>query len=46
MERRPQLALHGRAKELADEMGLTDWDISLSHSDTLAIAIAVAKAAG
>lgn len=45
-ERRPQLTLHGRAKEIADEMGLTDWDISLSHSDTLAIAIAVAKSAG
>ena len=42
-ERKPQLVLHGRAKELADDMGLTDWDISLSHSDTLAIAIAVAK---
>ncbi len=40
---RPQLTLHGRAKTLAEEMGLTDWDISLSHSDTLAIAIAVAK---
>lgn len=46
VERRPQLALHGRAKQLADEMGLTDWDISLSHSDTLAIAIAVAKSEG
>ena len=41
--RRPQLALHGRAKAIAEDMGLTDWDISLSHSDTLAIAIAVAK---
>ena len=41
--RRPQLTLHGAAKELAQKMGLTDWDISLSHSDTLAIAIAVAK---
>ena len=45
-ERKPQLVLHGRAKELADDMGLTDWDISLSHSDTLAIAIAVAKSSG
>jgi len=45
-ERRPRLALYGRAKELADEMGLTDWDISLSHSDSLAIAIAVAKSEG
>lgn len=42
-ERRPRLLLHGPAKALADEMGLTEWDISLSHSRTLAIAIAVAK---
>ena len=41
--RRPQLVLHGKAEELAQELGLTDWDISLSHSDMLAIAIAVAK---
>ena len=41
--RRPQLALHGRAKELAEDMGLSDWDISLSHSDSLAVAIAVAN---
>ncbi len=45
-ERRPRLALHGPAKALADEMGLTEWDISLSHSRTLAIAIAVAKSKG
>lgn len=42
-ERRPRLLLHGPAKALADEMGLTEWDISLSHSRTMAIAIAVAK---
>ena len=46
VERRPRLTLYGRAKELAEEMGLTDWDISLSHSDSLAIAIAVAKSEG
>lgn len=44
--RRPQLTLHGPAKEIAEDMGLVDWDISLSHSDSLAIAIAVAKSAG
>ncbi len=43
---KPRLILHGEAKALAEEMGLTDWDISLSHSDALAIAIAVAKSAG
>ena len=43
---RPQLTLHGRAQELAAQMGLTEWDISLSHSDSLAIAIAVANSDG
>ena len=43
--RRPQLTLHGKAKARADEMGLTEWDISLTHSKTLAIAVALAKAA-
>ena len=41
--RRPQLVLHGKAKEKAREMGLAEWDISLSHSEALAIAVAVAK---
>ncbi len=41
--RRPQLYLHGKAKMLADELGLTDWDISLSHTASMAIAVAVAK---
>ena len=41
--KRPQLVLHGSAKELAEELELTDWDISLTHSNTLAIAVAVAK---
>lgn len=40
--RRPTLTLHGRAATLADSMRLTEWDISLSHTDTLAIAVAVA----
>ena len=42
LRRRPQLTLHGRAKSLAEELGLTDWDISLTHSKTLALAVAVA----
>ncbi len=45
-DRRPQLILHGRAQDLAAQMGLTEWDISLSHSDSLAIAIAVAQSEG
>ncbi|MDE2750149.1 MAG: holo-ACP synthase [Chloroflexota bacterium] len=43
--RRPQLIMHGKAKEMAREMGLAEWDISLSHSEALAIAVAVAKSA-
>lgn len=41
--RRPQLRLHGKARDLARQMGLSQWDISLSHSRALAIAVAVAK---
>lgn len=41
---RPRLILRGRAKALADELGLGVWDISLSHTDDLAIAIVVAAA--
>ncbi len=40
---RPSLVLHGKARTLADELGLNEWDISLSHTDALAIAIVVAK---
>ena len=41
--RRPQLILHGAAKSLADEQKLEEWDISLSHTKSQAIAVAVAK---
>lgn len=41
--RRPELHLHGAAKELAERLGLTEWDVSLSHTDEHAIAVAVAK---
>lgn len=40
--RRPILYLYGRARELADEMNLRDWDISLSHTEAQAIAFVVA----
>lgn len=43
--RRPALTLHGKAAALADSMQLTEWDLSLSHTDSLAIAIAVALGA-
>lgn len=40
--RRPTLTLHGDAARLAAELGLTQWDISLSHTETQAIAFVVA----
>jgi holo-[acyl-carrier protein] synthase len=41
-ERQPLLYLHGNAQRLAAERGLTTWSISLSHSNTHAIAMVVA----
>ena len=40
--REPHLRLHGQAEQLASSMGLTDWAISLSHTDEHAVAVAVA----
>ena len=39
---RPELVLHGAARQLADELGLTHWSISLSHTTTHAVGLAVA----
>lgn len=39
---RPLLTLHGAAARVADEMGITQWDVSLSHTQTYASAVAVA----
>ncbi len=39
--RQPQLVLHGAAAQLAGELGLTHWSISLSHTGKMAIAMAV-----
>ena len=39
---KPDLVLHNAAKELANQQGLSDWSISLSHTDTHAIGFAVA----
>lgn len=38
----PYVVLHGRAKHLAAEMGLTTWSISLTHDGGVAIAFVVA----
>ncbi|MFN8372828.1 MAG: holo-ACP synthase [Anaerolineae bacterium] len=41
--KRPTLILHGNAALLAAEMGLTEWDISLTHTKEYASAVAVAR---
>lgn len=40
--RRPVLHLHGAAAALSAEMGLAEWDISLTHTADYASAVAVA----
>lgn len=39
---RPHLVLHNNAQTLADELGLIEWSISLSHTETHAIGFVVA----
>ena len=38
----PTLALYNRALELADERGVTGWHLSLTHTDSMAMAVALA----
>jgi holo-[acyl-carrier protein] synthase len=38
---KPQLFLHGRAAAIADAMGLADFDVSITHSRSDAIAVVV-----
>lgn len=40
--RRPVLHLHGAAAALSASLGLSQWDISLTHTDEYASAVAVA----
>jgi holo-[acyl-carrier protein] synthase len=40
--RQPQLHLHGRAADLADHLDLETWSLSLTHSQSHAIALVVA----
>ena len=42
---KPDLALHGKAQALAAARNLHGWAISLSHTDTHAVGMAVALAA-
>lgn len=39
---KPELILHNSARALAEQQGLTDWSISLAHTETHAIGMAVA----
>ncbi len=38
----PHVILHGNAERLAKEQGLTEWSVSLSHSQSHAIALVIA----
>ena len=40
---KPELVLHNRAFNLAQSLGLVEWSISLSHTDTHAIGFVVAS---
>jgi len=40
---KPMVILYGNALARAQELGLTEWSISLSHSDHYAIAMVVAS---
>lgn len=40
---KPELVLHNRASQLAEKSGLRHWSISLSHTETHAIGMAVAS---
>jgi len=40
---KPLVYLHGRARQRAEELGLTEWAISLSHERQMAVAFVVAS---
>ncbi|MFC6646566.1 holo-ACP synthase [Granulicella cerasi] len=40
---RPELVLHGRAREIADRLGIHRLNLSLTHSRTEAMAIVIAE---
>jgi holo-[acyl-carrier protein] synthase len=41
--REPVLHLHGAAARLADQLGLGEWSVSISHTQTHAVGLAVAQ---
>jgi holo-[acyl-carrier protein] synthase len=42
----PMLAVRGRAERLATARGVTEWLVSLSHTDSVAMAVVIAVAGG
>ncbi len=42
---KPELVLHGRARELAQQRGVVQWSISLSHTDAYAVGFVVGSGA-
>ncbi len=38
----PRVALHGRAAEMATERGVHGWHLSLTHTESTALAVAIA----
>lgn len=40
---RPSLLVSGRAAELARSRGVTEWHVSLTHTDELAVAVVAAS---
>ena len=39
---RPTLAVTGRAEQIAYDLGVTDWHLSITHTDSTAIAYVIA----
>ena len=39
----PSLRLSGRAVELAERRGITEWTVSITHSDLIAMAIVIGQ---
>ena len=37
----PVLTLHGSARQLADDLGLRNWSVSISHSQSYSVAFVV-----
>lgn len=40
---RPALVLHGKAREMAEALGVRNWHLSLTHTGTMAMASVIAE---